>query len=533
VKRLRYYLPRLLLSGLVFASVLALPEVAARLAYRARHGEWPVSLATAAARSRTEVRALFVEHSILPFVLRRGARLKFMDTEVEVNSNGFRGGELRTTTPLRILVVGGSTTFDTGVRDNWMAWPHRLEEELGRVLAGTEVINAGVPVYMLWTNYLKYVLYDRYVKPDIVLIYQGFNDTLPWWPTAYDELLRTDYWLFRGAEARSWSGLQGERKLAQDPLLPGIFARSVFLRGAYNERGANENVFANMRRARSVDECMPDAFLERNVDVLGYFVDAIRADGAVPILVPQSIGSARRKRVFGEDFGVFVAGLRKLNARYSRYARAAGVKLIDIAGVADAWGDERFKDLLHFNDLGSQELAALVARELRTDERIVRLHASHRDRTAMPTRVFEKDVPVDAAPELPQVQEIVLSLVSPAVRGFGPVEGPYPQWSMMRPVRWMEGTQAEIRFKGMGAGRRFALRVHVRSPAPEQKLVALVNDVVVMEHDFSAIDQWESAVSHSFTLTPENRLAFRAAHSLSAEGRELSVLFDEIAVAVE
>ncbi|HEY2941814.1 MAG TPA: SGNH/GDSL hydrolase family protein [Vicinamibacteria bacterium] len=386
MKRLRYYLPRVLLSGLVFASVLALPEVAARLAYRARHGEWPVSLATVVTRSKAEVTTLFAEHSILPFVLRPGARVSFMDTFVEVNSAGFRGGELRSATPLRILVVGGSTTFDTGVRDNSRTWPHQLEERLGESLKGTEVINGGVPVYMLWTNYLKYVLYDRYARPDVVLIYQGLNDTVPWWPSAFDEMLRTDYWLFRGAEARSWSGLMGERKLAQDPLLPGIFARSVFLRGAYNERGANENVFANMRRARSVDECMPDALLDRNVDMLGYFVDAIRADGALPVLVPQTIGSPGRKQVSGEDFGVFVGGLRKLNARYVRHARDAGVPVIDVTGVADAWGDDHFKDLLHFNDAGSSELATLVARRLLADERVVALHASHRDRTAMPTR---------------------------------------------------------------------------------------------------------------------------------------------------
>ena len=140
---------------------------------------------------------------------------------------------------------------------------------------------------MMWANYLKYVLYDRYAKPDVVLIYQGIADTAPWWPAAYDRLRSTDYWLYRGREARSWSGIQGERKLSQDALLPGLFARSIFLRGAYNERGANENVFANMTRARTVDEAMPDALLDRNVDILGYFVSAVRSDGAVPIFLPS------------------------------------------------------------------------------------------------------------------------------------------------------------------------------------------------------------------------------------------------------
>ena len=45
MNRLHYYLPRVLLSILVFGAVLSLPEVATRVLYRARHGVWPVSLA--------------------------------------------------------------------------------------------------------------------------------------------------------------------------------------------------------------------------------------------------------------------------------------------------------------------------------------------------------------------------------------------------------------------------------------------------------------------------------------------------------
>src|SRR5262245_12862341 len=385
MSRLRYYLPRLLLSVLVFAAVLLLPEAVTRLLYRVRHGEWPVSLATVVDRSRAEVKALFVEHSILPFVLRPGVRMTYMDTAAEVSRSGFRGPELRSSTPLRILVVGASTTFDTGVADNARTWPHQLEEQLGATLPGTEVINGGIPVYNLWTNYLKYVLYDRYAKPDIVLIYQGIADTLPWWPSAYDELLRTDYWLFRGLELRSWSGLEGEKKLSHQPLLPGLFSHSIFLRGAYNERGHNENVFANMIRARTVDECMPDPILDKSVDILAYFVSAIRADGAIPMLVPQTIGSAARKRVYGENFPVFVGGLRKLNDRYARYAREVGVKVLDISPITDQWGDEHFKDFLHFNETGSREMASLLAPRLAEDGDLRRLYASHRARTAMPT----------------------------------------------------------------------------------------------------------------------------------------------------
>jgi hypothetical protein len=535
VNRLRYYLPRLALFLLIFVAVLALPEAVTRVLYRVRHGVWPVSLAEVVERSQAEVGGLFVEHSILPFVLKPGARLTFMDTAAEINSSGFRGPELRSATPLRVLVVGASTTFDTGVPDYARTWPHQLEAQLGPTLPGIEVINGGVPVYMLWANYLKYILYDRYAKPDIVLIYQGIADTTPWWPAAYDKLISTDYWLYRGSEARSWSGIQGAQKLWQDPLLPGLFARSIFLRGAYNERGRNENVFANMVRARTVDEAMPDPFVERNIDVFGYFVSALRSDGVLPILVPQSIGSPTRKRVYGENFPVFVGGLHKLNTHYVRYARQAGVKVIDVTGITDQWGDEYFKDFLHYNEAGSLELARLVAQRLAEDTDVRRIHSSHRGRTAMPTRVLQSVIAFDRAPEpLPAVADISISLISSSLRGFGFVEGPYPQWNMPRLVRWLEGREGEIRFRGDDTGQKaFVVRLTVRSIAPDQKLEVLLNGIPVAEHRFSKTDNWEPVVSREFTLAPENRLTFRAERTTKIGGRDLGILFDEIAVAAK
>jgi lysophospholipase L1-like esterase len=351
-------------SVLIFLGVLALPEAAVRMAHRLRHGAWPVSLAAVSKRSQTEVESLFDEHSILPFVLRPGSRMRFMDTFAEINSRGYRGPELGARPSLRVLVVGGSTVFDTGVTDNSKTWCQRLQDVLSTQIPGMEIVNSGLPVYMLWTNYLKYVLYDRYLEPDVVLIYQGANDTLPWWPAAQEGLLRRDYWLFRGVEARSWSGIQGERKVHQQPYVANLLAHSVFLRGAYNDRGQNENVFANMTRARTVDETMPDAYLRNNLDVLGYFFDAIRHDGALPVLVPQTLGRGNRERLSSSKLELWVPGLAKLNGAYIRQAREAGVPVVDVTNAAGTWGDEYFADVAHFNDRGAEALAALLAARL-------------------------------------------------------------------------------------------------------------------------------------------------------------------------
>ena len=144
--------------------------------------------------------------------------------------------------------------------------------------------------------------------------------------------------------------------------------------------------------------------------------------------------------------------------------------MIDLTEVADRWGDDHFKDFLHFNDAASDEWAALVAPRVAADSDIRRLHASHIGRTSMPTRVLQAAIVTDRPPEpLPAARDISVSLISPGVRGFGFVEGPYPQWTMPRPVRWLEGKHGEIRFTG-GGGKSFILRMNVRSIAPDQKI---------------------------------------------------------------
>jgi hypothetical protein len=135
-----------------------------------------------------------------------------------------------------------------------------------------------------------------------------------------------------------------------------------------------------------------------------------------------------------------------------------------------------------------------------------------------------------AGRRLPEVTAITVSLVSPGVRGFGPVEGPYPQWNMARPVRWMQGKEAEIRFKGDSSRRPFVLRMNVLSFARHQRIDVLLNGVPVIEHPFRKASEWELVVSREFTLAPENRLTFRAARADRVGGRNLGVLFDELAV---
>lgn len=402
MKALKYYGIRISLALFLVLAFGLGPELAVRLIYRFRHGAWPLSLSTATRRARAESASLFIEHSILPFTLRPGARLRFADTYVEVNSSGFRGPELRADAPLRILIVGGSTTFDTGVTDDAATWCRQLETLLQDAFPGVEVINGGVPVYATWTNCFKYMLYDHRARPDVVLIYQGLNDTLRWWPAIFGDLPFTDYWQYRGCHARAYSGMQGARDIAQAPAIPGLLAHSILLRGAYNERGRNEHLFDNMSQARTAVASVPETVLAENNEMLSRFVEAIRGTGAVPIVVPQGIGARNRRQVGNASFAVWVDGLRLQGEAYLRQAKDLGAKSIDVLDSTFGWGDEYFMDSMHFNNSGARALADLLAPILSADQDLKRIYRTHSVTVrSLPVQILDRITVPDAGTGAP------------------------------------------------------------------------------------------------------------------------------------
>jgi len=100
---------------------------------------------------------------------------------VHTDSLGLRGHPVaiaKRPGTVRILADGGSTTFDATVTADDSTWPAQLE----RLLAANhgpgsvEVLNAGVPGYAVFDNFIR-LQSDLYrLKPDIVILLQGHND---------------------------------------------------------------------------------------------------------------------------------------------------------------------------------------------------------------------------------------------------------------------------------------------------------------------------------------------------------------------
>ena len=94
-----------------------------------------------------------------------------------INSFGFRDAENiekeKSADTLRIVVLGGSSTFCYQTDDNKI-WTTVLEDLLKqRVDHKVEVVNAGVPGYSIFESTVNYLYQIRELKPDIVIIYHS------------------------------------------------------------------------------------------------------------------------------------------------------------------------------------------------------------------------------------------------------------------------------------------------------------------------------------------------------------------------
>jgi lysophospholipase L1-like esterase len=132
------------------------------------------------ARSR-EVPFLLFDTFVFPFGTGRIFDLeknKAQRNIYSVNSLGFRGKEFdpqKKSAKMRIFCVGGSTTACDS-NDDEETWPAQLERLLQNGGYDVEVINAGVPGWYSYKDYIRFREEIITYQPDLVLIHEGWNE---------------------------------------------------------------------------------------------------------------------------------------------------------------------------------------------------------------------------------------------------------------------------------------------------------------------------------------------------------------------
>tara|TARA_B000000460_G_scaffold17318_1_gene11629 strand:+ start:1664 stop:2755 length:1092 start_codon:yes stop_codon:yes gene_type:complete len=98
---------------------------------------------------------------------------------VNINNDGFRGPEIKSeksNDDFRIIVIGGSTVFGSGLSNDDQTIPFELYKKFNEKYANVEVINAGISSITSFEEvyHIKHKLV--HLDPDMIIVYDGVND---------------------------------------------------------------------------------------------------------------------------------------------------------------------------------------------------------------------------------------------------------------------------------------------------------------------------------------------------------------------
>lgn len=280
--------------------------------------------------------------------------------------------QLKDSSTLRILVLGGSTTYGQGVEAPEDAWPSIIHEWLNAKSSNykVEIVNGGMPWATSAELLNHYIFRDRYLEPDIVILHTGGNDGGPLKFSGYSP----EYTHWRTIKAGGKNSLRpGEKGLIEASNFIKLFYSIWFSRIGYAIPRAY--IHTNSSAKLSKEEALinvtnnePLGF-SRNLSLL---LRNIKQDGAIPLYFhfyapgkemfsekgKSALKEANRIVNFTEFFEVNKIALNKIENAARLITNENDVEFVQIENGAIPV--EYFVDQCHLNRLGQEYKANFI-----------------------------------------------------------------------------------------------------------------------------------------------------------------------------
>ena len=256
----------------------------------------------------------------------------------------------------RALVLGGSTTFNEGVRLERDTWVRRLEVHIREANGDQfDVVNGGVGGYALVDNLLHYTLLLRELKPDLVILFTGINDV-------HGRLLGDTSLDYRGTR-RPWAGGEAEWVRHLKPFFATSAARYIAWRRI--KAGQIGHIYSLVMWDYPPLATWEDALRrhgpERYRSYLEFAIKLFQAQGHQVLVLPQ----VWKPRANSETDRVFGIGVDEHNLINADAARKFGVGYGDTLLAPKLFEQADMYDNCHFNVAGNKKMAAAVHELLR------------------------------------------------------------------------------------------------------------------------------------------------------------------------
>jgi len=310
--------------------------------------------------------APYVNYRLLPDYLKVERGRDFTTHNAQGFREPFSFGEKKAGI-LRIVCLGGSTTYGSGVKDNGQTYPAQLNRMLSHDAAyriegyrQCEVVNLGVGGYTSAEVFANLHFFALPLKPDVVLIQSAINDVAP---RLYDRF-DSSYEHFRKPMEplhANWLARQFYRSR--------LVVLSGWLLGCFEPLTLQARTQLPLPPADRLEENFrrngPEAY-RRNIEAA---IVLARATGCRVWLLtqayfepPDSISLSADERTLQ---GLFRRGLIEHNEILRELAAVHSVGLIDLEQLTPARRDY-FTDPIHMTPAGNEFKARQVAEQLRT-----------------------------------------------------------------------------------------------------------------------------------------------------------------------
>jgi len=132
---------------------------------------------------------------------------------------------------IRVVFIGGSTTYTIGIKDNRTIFSADLEKKLNEHYCGKkiQVVNAGMGGATSAENLLRLIFFVSEIEPDIVVIQHGLNDV---WTRATESKIKSDFSNYRSFWGKSLDENKNININREKPILSAVtthlFEKSKF-----------------------------------------------------------------------------------------------------------------------------------------------------------------------------------------------------------------------------------------------------------------------------------------------------------------
>ncbi len=293
-------------------------------------------------------------HPYFNYVFNRDYR--YPDGFKPYNSRGFRAPEWTKKQPgtVRIVAVGGSTTYGIFSRDGKHTWPVLLASRLNaRGAPAVEIVNLGVTGYTLPEIMGVVALTVPELEPDVVLINAGVNDAFaacypdeggadgtlfrfPWSPRQLPDIAK------RGMRRSYTLRVLGYLTMSLNDYLPGDLMTAM-----QYTRPDDEEARRNAAQASG-------KYFRRN---LATVVSQAGATGAAVVLFTQPLNQAW-ETVESPFYQGVISAHRRINEIIRELGKAAGVAVVDLGAQVRA--PTLFVDAIHASLRGEELQAQLI-----------------------------------------------------------------------------------------------------------------------------------------------------------------------------